>query len=145
MNGNHPILIPLLALVAWTMIVWTWMVSARWSAFKKAGIGLDDLSPGTRGPDLENRLDPRAQWKAHNYNHLFEQPTAFYALCISLALLGLEGRIFCPLAWAYVALRIGHSLVQATVNIVLYRALLFAISSLCLVALTGLALSRIVA
>jgi len=145
MISSHPILNPMLALIAWTLIVWTWMMTTRWSAFRKAGIGLGDLSPGTRGPDLEGRLDPKAQWKAHNYNHLFEQPTVFYALCVSLALLGLEGRIFCLLAWTYVALRISHSIVQATLNIVLYRAILFAISSLCLVALTALAVAHLAA
>ena len=41
-----------------------------------------------------------------------------------------------PIAWAYVLLRIVHSLLQATVNIIRYRFLLFLVSTLCLVALT---------
>lgn len=42
-------------------------------------------------------------------------------------------------AWAYVVLRIAHSLIQVSVNIVLYRALLFALSSLCLIGLAAFA------
>jgi hypothetical protein len=140
---THPILIPVLTLIAWTMIIWTWMMATRWGAFKGARIDVRRLAPGTRGPDLDARLDRHAQWKAHNYNHLLEQPTAFYALCVSLALLGLEGRAFCLLAWSYVALRIAHSLVQATHNIVHHRAILFALSSFCLLALTIMTLLRV--
>jgi hypothetical protein len=41
------------------------------------------------------------------------------------------------LAWVYVAVRIGHSLVQATSNIVKYRFALFALSTLVLMMLTA--------
>ena len=66
-----------------------------------------------------------------------EQPTLFYAICFALALLG-GGDISINvwLAWAYVAFRIGHSLVQATVNVVRWRFLLFMAASICLLGLT---------
>ena len=134
----HPILAPMLALIAWTMIIMIWMMAERARAFGKAGIALGELPAGTRGPDFEPRLDPHAQWKAHNYNHLLEQPTVFYALCLALALMGSEAPVICVIAWVYIGLRIAHSLIQTTVNIVLYRGALFALSSLCLLALTVL-------
>lgn len=140
MTSSHPILVPVLALLAWTMVIMIWMAASRLRAFKKAGIVPGSLPPGTRGSDLA--LDPNAQWKAHNYNHLLEQPTAFYALCLTIALIGPASPASCLIAWAYVALRIAHSLVQTTVNIVRFRAMLFGLSSLCLLALTLLTLWR---
>jgi len=134
---NHsPILAPVVALLAWTALVTIWMMIARGIAFRRAGIVIKDLPAGTRGPDLEPRIEPRLQWSVHNYNHLFEQPTAFYAVCICLALMGFGTGINVWLAWAYVALRVLHSLVQMTVNVVLYRATLWALSALCLIGLT---------
>jgi hypothetical protein len=140
---NHqPILFPVLALLAWTMIIMVWMMIARVSAFRRAGIRGGDVAPGTRGDDLDGRIDPVAQWKAHNYTHLLEQPTAFYALCLLIVVGGLGTHWSSALAWGYVAVRVAHSLLQASVNIVRYRAMLFVLSSSCLLALTILTVAK---
>jgi len=61
----------------------------------------------------------------------------FYAICITLALIGGgDVRINVWLAWGYVAFRVAHSLVQATVNVVRWRFYLFLAASLCLLGLT---------
>ena len=73
-------------------------------------------------------------WKAHNFTHLMEQPTIFYPVVIILALAGPtigDAR----LAWAYVALRVVHSIWQATINTIPVRASLFFISTFVLIAL----------
>jgi hypothetical protein len=139
-----PILVPVVALVAWTLVVMVWMAVARAGQFRKLGVTPSNIPPGSRGADMEGRADPQAQWKAHNYMHLMEQPTLFYAMAITLALMGMGGGINYWLAWGYVGFRVIHSLVQATVNIVRYRFLLFALSSLCLVGLTVHAGARII-
>jgi len=77
-------------------------------------------------------LPPEVRWKADNYNHLMEQPTLFYAVTLTLALLGADAGLNAGLAWAYVALRIAHSLVQATVNAVVLRFGLFMAATLVL-------------
>lgn len=74
-------------------------------------------------------------WKAHNYNHLHEAPTVFYAVSITLAIVGAGDGLNAQLGWAYVVLRIVHSLIQATVNRVTLRFLVFAVSSFVLMAL----------
>lgn len=130
-----PILAPVVALVAWTLFMQLWMYVSRMSAMKKAGISLKGRV-GTRGSALEGAIPDKDNWKAHNYNHLMEQPTIFYAVALSLALMGWGDGINYWLAWAYVGLRIVHSLVQATVNIVTYRFLLFALATFCLLGLT---------
>jgi hypothetical protein len=84
---------------------------------RRAGIGLKGRR-GTRGGALEGIIPDEANWKAHNYNHLMEQPTIFYAIVIALILMGFDHPINVYLAWAYVGLRVVHSLIQATVNVV---------------------------
>ena len=128
------ILQPAVALMAWTMIMWAWMYVTRLPAMQKANLDPDSLA---RDPDSSlDRLLPReVQWKAHNYNHLHEAPTLFYAVVIVLAYVGHGEGINVTLAWAYVTLRVVHSLVQSTVNKVALRFALFALSSLVLAAL----------
>jgi hypothetical protein len=138
-----PILAPIVALVAWTLVVQIWMYTTRLPAMKRAGIDLKGRVGG-RGAQLDGVIDDKVQWKAHNYNHLLEQPTIFYAVALSLALMDFGGGINLWLAWAYVILRIAHSLVQATVNVVRYRFLIFSLASLALLGLTVHAGLRII-
>lgn len=130
-----PILQPVVALIIWTMVMWLWMYATRIPAMSKAGIDANSWVGGTGG-ELDEKLPAQVQWKAHNYNHLLEQPTIFYAVCLVLAIIGIGSGLNVTLAWGYVILRILHSLVQVTVNRVIVRFALFALSSLCLIALT---------
>ena len=131
-----PILIPVVALVAWSLIMMLWMVATRLPAMRKAGISLSSAPPGSRGSQLDGVLPDQAQWKSHNYTHLMEQPTLFYAIAITLALMEMGGGLNYWLAWGYVAFRVLHSIVQATVNRLTLRTPLFFLASLCLMALT---------
>ena len=131
-----PILAPVVALVAWTQVVMFWMMIARFREFRRLGITPSIIPDGSRGVDLEGKAEPGAQWKSHNYNHLMEQPTIFYAVALSLALMGFGGGINYWLAWGYVGLRILHSLIQCTVNVVRFRLAIFSLASLCLIGLT---------
>ncbi len=137
-----PILVPVVALIVWTMLVMLWMAATRLPAMKRAGIDLNRLVGG-RGANLEGVVPDQVQWKSHNYTHLLEQPTLFYAIAITLALMDMGGGFNYWLAWVYVGLRIVHSLVQATVNVVKYRLLLFLLSSAALIGLTVHAAARI--
>ena len=137
-----PILAPVVALVAWSLIVMLWMVVTRMPAMKKAGISLNGLVGG-RGANLDGVIPDEVQWKSHNYAHLMEQPTLFYAIALTIALMGMGSGINYWLAWGYVGLRVIHSIVQATVNIVMYRFALFFLASLCLIGLTTHAALRI--
>jgi hypothetical protein len=120
------------------MIVLIWVTVTRFAAISR--LTKDQLrtlsKAGTRGPDLERVLPESVNWKSHNYTHLMEQPTVFYAATIILALAGAGSEINTTLAWTYTALRILHSIWQATVNKLPVRMLLFTASSICLIALT---------
>ena len=128
------ILKPVVVLILWTMAMLAWMLSIRLPALRRAGINLGTLVGG-RGTDADRSLPANAQWKAHNYNHLMEQPTLFYAIALVLAIAGWGNGINAGVAWVYVGLRIAHSIVQATVNRVLWRFILFIASSAALVVL----------
>ena len=130
-----PLLGPVVVLVAWTLVMMVWMAATRLPAMRKAGI---KAGRGGRGQDLEGVVPAEVQWKAHNYMHLTEQPTIFYAIVFALILMGASGmRSSIYLAWGYTLLRIGHSLIQSTTNVVKYRFTLFLLSSLCLFGLTA--------
>ena len=132
------ILQPVVALAAWTLVMWLWMYATRIPAMMAAKVDSDAY---VRDPDssLDRLLPAQVQWKAHNYNHLHEAPTVFYAIALTLYLLGEGDERTAILGWAYVALRVIHSLVQATVNKVMVRFVVFALSSAVLIALIALA------
>jgi hypothetical protein len=127
--GVPPILGPVIALVLWSFVMWFWLYATRIPAMAKAKVKLD---PSRTAADLAALLPPNVRWKADNYNHLMEQPTLFYAVALSLAVLGGGDSLNSWLAWAYVALRVLHSLVQATVNVILVRFTIFAVASIVL-------------
>ena len=134
MDMTAEILKPLAVLAAWTMVMWVWMYATRLPAMTAAKLDPDELVR-QGGKTLDQLLPAQTQWKAHNYNHLHEAPTVFYAVALALALMGQGDGLNATLAWAYVGLRIVHSLVQATINKVMNRFLLFSLSSLVLIAL----------
>ena len=141
---HSPLLGPVVALVAWSIVMLVWAAAARGGQFRKLGINMSNIPPGSRGVDMEGRADPRAQWKSHNYNHLMEQPTIFYAIVFALILMDFDHQINVWLAWGYVVFRVAHSIVQSTVNIVKYRFPLFLGATLCLVSLTIHAALRLI-
>lgn len=122
-------LTPVLALVSWTLIVWFWMYARRIPAMNAAGLDPQEA----QHPGSLNMLPKPARFAADNYNHLHEQPTIFYALIIYSQLAGVADELNLTLAWAYVGLRVLHSLVQITINKVTLRFTLFAVSTLVLV------------
>ena len=128
---NAPMLTPMLALTLWTFVIWFWMYATRIPAMRTARI---DPAKIKQKSELD-ALPVTVKQIADNYNHLHEQPTVFYALAIYTHLAGPADSINVALAWSYVGLRVAHSLIQCTVNFVPVRFLVFACSSLVLMAI----------
>ena len=135
------ILAPAAVLVLWTIVMLIWTAMTRLPALKAAGIDMSK-AVGGRGQDLETVLPANVNWKAHNYAHLVEQPTLFYAVIGILAIMGQVSPISVALAWTYVVLRVAHSLVQVTSNRIAVRFPLFLAGTLMLLGLTVMALIR---
>ena len=133
MHISSPILAPVVALVAWSLVMWVWMYATRLPAIFKSHMVLDPNAP--RGEQMD-QLPPAVRWKADNYNHLMETPTIFYAIALTLALMGEGGGVNLVLAWTFVGLRVAHSLVQALGNIIQLRFALFVLSTLMIIGMT---------
>jgi hypothetical protein len=131
---TSPIFAPAVALVLWSLVMLGWLALTRLPAMARVGVSLTTVV-GARGANLEGVVPDKVNWKAHNYTHLMEQPTLFYATVIILGVIGEGEGLNVQLAWAYVALRIVHSLVQATWNRVVVRFTLFSLSTLALLLL----------
>lgn len=128
--------VPAMVLVLWSLIMLIWTAATRFPAIAKTGVDVKSAPPGGRGQNLDGVLPDKVQWKSHNYAHLMEQPTIFYPTILVLALLGQGSDLNLALAWGYVALRIAHSIWQATVNTIIpVRFGLFLLSTICLIIL----------
>ena len=134
MTIDRAMLQPAVVLVVWTLAMLLWTLARRLPAMKRAGIDMGELV-GTNATGADRALPGPAQWPAHNYMHLLEQPVLFYLLCVVLALIGVNDFETRLMAWGYVTFRIVHSAWQATINRVRPRFYLFAISTALLVAL----------
>ena len=123
---------PVIALISWTLLVWCWMYALRIPAMQAVNINPDDA----KHPGSLALLPSKVRAVADNYHHLHEQPTVFYALAFYTHLAGAADVVSVNLAWAYVVLRVVHSLVQNTANKVMIRFSVFSLSSLVLIAMT---------
>lgn len=128
---GHGMIAPAVALLVWSFIVLIWLYATRIPAMRRAKI-----KPNTATKEQMESLPAAARNVADNYNHLMEQPTMFYAVCFALQALGQgDHPVNIGIAWTYVALRVAHSLVQGTVNIITLRFFIFALASIALGAL----------
>ena len=125
------IVFPVLALIGWTFVMWLWLYLTRIPAMRRARIDLVEVS--RTGAPLD--LPPKVTRVADNYNHLHEQPTLFYALALSALALGAVDNLQVMLAWGYVGLRVVHSLIQATGNVIIVRFSVFMAASVVLLVL----------
>ncbi|MGH8186547.1 MAG: MAPEG family protein [Steroidobacteraceae bacterium] len=130
---SRDILSPALALIGWTFVMWFWLYATRLPAMRAARINPARIK---RKSDLDP-LPVAVQQVADNYNHLHEQPTIFYALVFYSYLAGVADGLNVGLAWAYVGIRIVHSLIQCTVNFVPVRFMVFSAGSLVLMVIAA--------
>ncbi|MBL8538727.1 MAG: MAPEG family protein [Hyphomonadaceae bacterium] len=140
----HTILAPVMALVAWSLIMLAWLALTRLPAMAKSDIPLAKVPPGGRGQNLEGVLPDRVNWPSHNYAHLMEQPVLFYATALVLHAIG-PSALALQLAWTYVGLRVAHSLWQALVNTVPIRFMIFSLASACLLGMAYEAIRGVLA
>jgi hypothetical protein len=127
------LLAPVVALVLWSLAMCAWLYATRIPAIMKMGIVYDPHRPAEA---FHAQLPADVRWKADNYNNLMEQPTLFYAVALTLALLGADAGLNAVLAWLYVALRVVHSIVQATMNVVMLRFAIFMAATLVLLVMS---------
>ncbi|KAJ6022236.1 hypothetical protein N7540_007740 [Penicillium herquei] len=125
---------PVAALSGWTLVMEVWMYAVCIPVYNKIKV----TNQVTKS-QVDAQMPAHARWKRDNYNHLFEQPTQFYAITLALAVArgGQIAQLDSTLAWTYVGVRILHSLVQCTTNNIMVRFPLFGFSSSILAVMTG--------
>lgn len=134
---SEQMLAPAAALIVWSIGMLFWMALTRFPAMAKMRSAngksgaVSSSKAGGRGQDLEGLIPDSVNWKAHNYTHLMEQPTLFYAVVIILAIVGPTQDMVIA-AWIYVGLRVLHSLWQSIVNTIPIRLMLFLLSTIAL-------------
>lgn len=127
-------LLPVFALIVWTLVMWWWMFITRVPAMQKHKVDPDSLQGNVSLKDL---LPAKVMNVSDNYNHLHEQPVIFYALAFFVALTGGADQLNIWLLWGYVGLRVVHSVIQATINKVTLRFMVFVVSSILLMVVVG--------
>jgi hypothetical protein len=130
---HSALLAPVVTLVLWSFVMCAWLYATRIPAIRRISIVYDPQRPAD---EFHAQLPAAVRWKADNYNNLMEQPTLFYAVALTLALLGADAGLNLGLAWLYVALRVVHSLVQAMINTVMLRFAIFMAATLVLLAMS---------
>ncbi|KIW14151.1 hypothetical protein PV08_06932 [Exophiala spinifera] len=138
--ANKPLLGPLVALNMWTLTMEALLYKRRIPALAKYNVTFD---PETVKKQKAEKLPAFVQWPTDNYNNLLEQPTQFYAVLLGLTLLNIKSKRTVSLAWAYVGLRVFHSLIHVSINYPTPRFALFATSSFALLGLVAEAASKL--
>ena len=124
------ILLPMAALVFWTFAVLLVLGRRRFGAARRRMVTAADFACGESENVPESVRIPN-----RNLCNLLEMPVLFYLACLVLLVTGKAAPWAVGLAWAYVAARVGHSLIHLTYNHVMHRFRAFALSNLVLVAL----------
>ena len=128
-----PLVGPIVGLALWTFAMEVWLYGYRIPDVSRYNI---KPSPEMTTATMNAKIPRHRQWPADNFNHLHEQPTVFYAIALSLTFLEANDSLTVGMAWTYVGIRVAHSLVQASSNIILLRLQIFLLSSLTLLGLT---------
>lgn len=119
---------PFFSMMLLTLVVWLYMYVRRIVFLNAQDIEPNELTP----LKLAEISPPAVANPSDNLKNLFEMPVLFYALALYLFVTAQVDGVYLLAAWVFVAFRALHSAVHCTVNIVLLRFTLYAISSLAL-------------
>lgn len=126
---TQSILLPMLGLMLLTFAVWIYMYVLRIGYIRRQRIHPQKLTT----PDKLIGLIPEpVSYPAYNFRNLLELPILFYALCLLLFVTGMADTWDLLAAWVFVVLRVVHSVIHCTVNVVIYRFYVYFVSALVL-------------
>jgi len=128
--GNFDMIRPICALAAWTFLVLLLIPFVRVRSVRRREISPNDFKFGE-----SQAVPPNVSIPNRNYMNLLELPMLFYVVCLILYVTAGATRVAVFVAWAYVALRVAHSLIHLTYNHVLHRLSAFTLSNVALVSL----------
>ena len=138
MHSTSPIFLPMTVLALWTMLVLLLVPIARFKAGSRGEVNFADFRYGE-----SDRVPDAVRLPNRNFMNLLEVPVLFYVAGFMAFLLGQVDALVMGLAWTYVALRIGHSVVHLSYNNVAHRLTLFAASNVVVAVMLWVQLYRL--
>lgn len=123
-----PMLLPMLAMVALTFVVWVYMYLTRMAEINRKRIHPQKLQQREQA----NALLTDSAGPANNLKNLFELPILFYVAVLLTLILLIQDPWLVALAWAYVLFRVVHSFIQCTYNNVMHRFTVYSASCIVL-------------
>ena len=132
--SQNAIFAPVFATLLLTFVVWVYMYVRRIRFIEANDLTPEQLSlPGA----LAELSPPEVSNPSDNFKNLFEIPVLFYVLSIYLFVSNQVDVLYVAAAWIFVVFRILHSAVHCTVNIVMLRFYLYAISTVAIWFIAG--------
>jgi len=128
MPGSE-IFVPFFGMLLLTLVVWIFMYVRRLAYIVGHRIDSQDLTTPEKGAKI---IPEKIHWPAYNFRNLFELPVIFYALCIYLYVTGKVDAVYVTSAWVFLALRVAHSAIHCSVNIVKLRFAAYMIGAVAL-------------
>jgi len=129
---NSAIILPVIALVLLTAVVWIRLYVERIRELRQRRIDPQALATSASAGQTMQRVQA-----SDNFKNLFEVPVLFYALCAVLVSAQHVSAFFVIGAWVYVGLRYVHSFIHLTYNRVMHRFTVYVLSTVILFALWG--------
>lgn len=118
---------PVIAMMLLTIVVWVYMYAKRIPFINSLNLEPNQITPA----ELAKRSPPSVANPSDNLRNLFEVPILFYAVATYLFVTGKVDQVHVVAAWSYFVLRTLHSAIHCTINIVLLRFIIYALSSVC--------------
>jgi hypothetical protein len=116
---------PFFAMMVLTFVVWIYLYARRIPFITRAKLSDRQLAP----LEFARISPPAVSNPSDNLRNLFEIPTLFYALALYLYATQRVDGAYVFAAWIFVGFRALHSLVHCTINIVVVRFWLYAVST----------------
>ena len=129
---THELLLPMATLALWTLNVLTYMEISRLLAIRAGRTRLDDFRYGD-----SNSVPADVAIGNRNYMNLLESPVLFYVACLAAMQTGRTDGWMVRLAWAFVALRIAHSVIHLLDRNFIARIIAFSCSLVVLALMWG--------
>ncbi len=124
------LLLPLLAQIGWTFLLYVWLTAARMAAVRRGEAGFPTFEFGQGEPPAVARI-------TRNLSNQFELPTIFYAVVALLILREQTLWLDVAAAWLFVAGRVAHTAVQTLTSNVPLRGTVFTVNFLGLAVLVA--------
>ena len=116
---------PFVATMLLTLVVWIYMYSRRLPFIFSSGLDPKQMTPA----ELARRSPPQVSNPSDNLKNLFELPTVFYAVVLYLYVTQQVDAVYLAAAWCFFALRVLHSLVHCTFNLIPLRFTVYVVSA----------------